>query len=309
MIVRRRTHALLRPGVALPFLIVALIWGSTWFVIRDQLAAAPPSWSVAYRFGIATICMFALAARQRRGFTMTVGGHLVAFGIGIFQFFLNFNFVYRAELHITSGIVAVLFALLMVPNALLGRVFLGIEITGRFLVGTIIALAGIVLLLMHESLSAPVGGQVELGIALAALGLFSASIANVMQGSRTAMGRPLMLLLAWAMLWGTLFDVTFAWAVAGPPVFPSEPRYWFGVAFLAVLGSVVAFPLYFKLIRELGPGRAAYNGVLVPVIAMALSTLFEGYEWGQLAVGGAALALIGLVIALRGRNIGKPELD
>jgi drug/metabolite transporter (DMT)-like permease len=307
--VQRRTHALLRPGVAIPFLIVALIWGSTWFVIRDQLAAAPPSWSVAYRFGIATIFMFALAARQRRGFTMTVGGHLVAFGIGIFQFFLNFNFVYRAELHITSGIVAVLFALLMVPNALLGRIFLGIEITGRFLVGTIIALAGIVLLLMHESLSAPVSGQVGLGITLAALGLFSASIANVMQGSRTAMGRPLILLLAWAMLWGTLFDVTFAWAVAGPPVFPAEPRYWLGVGFLAVLGSVVAFPLYFKLIRELGPGRAAYNGVLVPVIAMALSTLFEGYEWGQLAVGGAALALIGLVIALRGRTIGKPELD
>ena len=309
MISQRRKHALLRPGTAFPFILVALIWGSTWFVIQDQLAAAPPSWSVTYRFAIASICMFALASRLKRGFTMTIGGHLMAFGIGVFQFFLNFNFVYRAELHITSGIVAVLFALLIVPNALLGRIFLGVMITGRFVLGTVIALGGIILLLMHESLQAPLGGQVGLGITLAMLGIFSASIANIMQASRTARGRPLLLLLAWAMLWGTLFDATFAWAISGPPVVPTDLRYWSGVTFLAVLGSVVTFPLYFGLIRDLGPGRAAYNGVLVPVVAMALSTLFEDYRWSTLAVGGATLAMIGMLIALRGRQVGKPELD
>ena len=304
-----RRHALLRPEIALPFLLVALIWGSTWFVIKDQLATAPPSWSVAYRIAIATAAMFLLASRLRRGFRMTVGGHLMAFGIGFTQFFLNFNFVYRAELYITSGIVAVLFALLMVPNALFGRIFLGVEITGRFVVGTLIALAGIVLLLIHESLQAPLGGQVELGIILTACGILAASAANVMQASNTASKRPLTLLLAWAMLWGTLFDITFAFAVAGPPVFPAEPRYWAGVAYLALLGSVVTFPLYFGLIRDLGPGRAAYNGVLVPVVAMAISTLFEGYEWSELAIAGAALALVGMVVALRGRDLSKPRLE
>ena len=309
MISPRRRHALLRPQVAIPFLLVALIWGSTWFVIRDQLTAAPPSWSVAYRFAIATVAMFLLASRLKRGFRMTVGGHLMAFGIGFTQFFLNFNFVYRAELYITSGIVAVLFALLMVPNAVLGRIFLGVEITGRFILGTLIALAGIVLLLIHETLEAPLGGGVELGIILTACGILSASAANVMQASNTASKRPLTLLLAWAMLWGTLFDITFALAVAGPPVFPAEPRYWAGVAYLALLGSVVTFPLYFALIRDIGPGRAAYNGVLVPVVAMALSTLFEGYVWSELAVAGAALALFGMVVALRGRDLSKPRLE
>ncbi len=301
-------HALLRPGIAIPFLVVALIWGSTWFVIRDGLDAAPPSWSVAYRFAIATVAMFLLAARLRRGFSMTMGGHLMAFAIGISQFFLNFNFVYRAELYITSGIVAVLFALLMVPNAILARLFLNTAITWRFVLGTTIALVGIIMLLTHEFMAAPPGGQVELGILLTVGAILSASVANVMQASPTAQKRPLVLLLAWAMLWGTLFDVSFAFAVAGPPVFPADLQYWGGVGFLAIFGSVVTFPLYFGLIREIGAGRAAYSGVLVPVVAMTISTLFEAYRWSDLAIAGAVLAVLGLVVALRGRAKARPAL-
>jgi drug/metabolite transporter (DMT)-like permease len=113
----------------------------------------------------------------------------------------------------------------------------------------------------------------------------------------------MMVLLAWAMLWGTLADAAFAWATSGPPVFPSELRYWGGVLYLAIIGSVVTFPLYYGLIRDLGPGRAAYNSVVVPVVAMALSTLFEDYRWSLLAAAGGALALAGMFVALRARNI------
>lgn len=297
-----RRHALLRPGILLPFLLVALIWGSTWFVIKDQLAAAPPSWSVTYRFAIACLGMFVLAWFGGRGFRMTFGGHVLAVAIGLTQFFLNFNLVYQAELHLTSGIVAVLFALLMLPNALLGAIFLGQRITPRFLIGTLVALAGIALLLVHEANGAPPTGRVGLGIGLTVLGILSASTANVLQASETARKRPLLVLLAWSMLWGTLADAALAWAVAGPPVFPGSLRYWGGVAYLAIIGSVVTFPLYFALIRDLGPGRAAYNGVLVPVIAMGISTLLEDYRWSGLAIGGGALALLGMIVALRGRS-------
>jgi drug/metabolite transporter (DMT)-like permease len=298
-----KPHALLRPGIAIPFLLVAVIWGSTWLVIKDQLAAAPPSWSVTYRFGIACVGMFILAAvTHKRGFTMTLGGHVVAVAIGLTQFFLNFNFVYRAELYLTSGIVAVLFGLLMVPNAIFGRVFLRVPITPRFIAGSLIGLCGIGLLLLHESRTAPASAQVALGVTLTALGILSASASNVLQASETARKRPLFLLLAWAMLWGTVADAVFAWSVAGPPVFPADLRYWAGVSYLAIVGSVVAFPLYFGLIRELGPGRAAYNGVVVPVVAMALSTVFEDYRWSALAAAGGVLAMLGMVLALRAKN-------
>ena len=297
-----RRHALLRPEIALPFLLVALIWGSTWFVIKDQLAAAPPSWSVAYRFGIAAVGMFGLAAFSRRGLGLTLEGHILAVAIGLTQFCLNFNLVYQAELYLTSGIVAVLFGLLMLPNALLGRVFLGQSITPRFLIGSLIGLGGIAMLLVHEANEAPPTGMVGLGTLLTAIAILSASAANVMQAGEAARRVPLLTLLAWAMLWGTLADGALAWAVAGPPVFPDSLRYWSGVGYLALIGSVVTFPLYFRLIRDLGPGRAAYNGVLVPVVAMGISTLLEGYRWSGLAFAGGALALVGMVVALRGRN-------
>jgi drug/metabolite transporter (DMT)-like permease len=109
-------------------------------------------------------------------------------------------------------------------------------------------------------------------------------------------------LLAWAMLFGAGVDALLSWALYGPPQF--EPRWGYvaGIAYLAILGSVVTFPLYFNLVRALGPGRAAYNSVLVPIIAMLLSTLFEGYRWSTLAIAGSVVALIGLVIALRARS-------
>jgi drug/metabolite transporter (DMT)-like permease len=242
------------------------------------------------------------AMTHRRGFTMTFGGHVVALAVGLALFFINFNFVYRAELYLTSGIVAVLFGLLMVPNAIFGRVFLGVPITPRFLAGSLIGLAGIALLLLHESRVASLDGRVGLGVTLTVLGILAASTANVLQASETARKRPLLLLLAWAMLWGALAGVLFAWLIAGPPVFPAELRYWAGVSYLALVGSVIAFPLYFRLIRELGPGRAAYNGVLVPVVAMAFSTVFEGYRWSGLAIAGGVLALLGMVLALRAKN-------
>ena len=102
-------HALLRAEIALPFLLVALIWGSTWYAIKDQLADAPPVWSVTYRFAIASAGMFALAAWGRRGFGLTRAGHWLALAVGFTQFFLNYNLVYEAEIHLTSGVVAVPF--------------------------------------------------------------------------------------------------------------------------------------------------------------------------------------------------------
>jgi drug/metabolite transporter (DMT)-like permease len=291
-----------RIGMWLRFLLVALIWGSTWLVIKDQVGSVPPSWSVTWRFALAAAGMAALALVRRERLVLDRTGHLFAMAIGLTQFCMNFNLVYRAEQHLTSGIVAVLFALLMLPNALLGRLFLGSSVTPRFMAGTGIALAGIALMLVHEARLADLGGTVWLGVGLTCMALLSASCANVMQAAPGARGQPMVVLLAFAMGWGALFDAALAWITSGPPVLPLDARYLGGVAYLALVGSVVTFPLYFQLIREIGPGRAAYNGVMVPVVAMILSTVFEGYRWSWLAAAGAGLALLGLVVALRARN-------
>ncbi|MGN6500330.1 MAG: DMT family transporter [Tsuneonella sp.] len=300
-------HALTKPRIALPFLLVTLIWGSTWLVIKDQIGMAPASWSVSYRFAVAAAGMALLALVRGDGLRLDRGGHALALMLGVAQFSLIFNFVYRAEHHLTSGIVAVLFGLLMLPNALFGRIFLGTPITRGFVVGTAIGLVGIALMLLHEARIAPLGGQVPLGIALTIGGILSASSANVLQATERARRQPMTTLLAWAMLWGTLLDVAIAWATTGAPVLPASARFWAGVSYLGIVGSVVTFPIYFMLVRELGPGRAAYNGVAVPVVAMLLSTVFEDYRWSLLAAAGAVLGLAGMAVALRARNPVTPQ--
>ncbi len=296
-------HALLRPRIALPFVFVALIWGSTWYVITGQIAEIPPSWSIAYRFAMATPAMFLVALILRQNLRLGRAGHLLALFIGLTQFCGNFNFVYRAEQHLTSGIVAVMFGMLMVPNALFAQALLGQRVTPRFLLGSCVAIAGIALLLVHEAQSARLGGAVALGVILTVGGILSASIANVVQANDTGRALPMVSLLAFAMLYGTLIDIALAWVTSGPPVFPASPRFWAGTAWLAFAGSVVTFPLYYGIVRAIGPGRAAYNGVLVIVVAMLISTFVEGYEWSLLAAAGAVLGVAGMILALRARAV------
>ena len=282
---------------------MTLIWGSTWFVIRDQLGVVPPNWSVTYRFTVAAVAMAVFALVKRESFRLDARGWAFAGAVGLFQFCGNFNLVYRAEGFITSGLVAVLFATLLIPNSLLARLILGQRLGRQLLVGSGIALAGIALLLLHEARAGSRGiGALATGIGFTAAGILSASVANVLQATETAKRYPMFATLAVAMGVGTLIDGVLAWAIAGPPVVEWRAGYWLGVVYLALFATVLAFPLYYRVLRVIGPAKAAYSSVIVPVIAMALSTLFEGYRWTPLAGGGAALAAVGLAVALTARR-------
>ena len=292
-----------RLAVLIPFGIVTLIWSSTWLVIRDQVSSVPPSWSVCYRFLVAGLGMTVLALVRREKLALDARGWGFAALIAVAQFCLNFNFVYRAEEHITSGIVAVVFALLLVPNAFFARVFLGQRMGRQLLLGSAVAMAGIALLFLHEARLSPQGpAEALLGVGLTLAAILSASAANILQATDTAKRYPMIPTLAAAMLLGAGIDAIIALILSGPPVIEWRPAYIGGVFYLGLLGSTVTFPLYFRVVRTIGPAKAAYSGVIIPVIAMLLSTLFEGYRWTGLAVAGAALAGAGLIIALRARR-------
>ena len=284
-----------------PFVLVTLIWSSTWLVIKDQIGLGTAGWSITLRFAIATVGMFVLCAVRGDGWRLNKGWLPVLALVGLCQFVGNFQFVYRAELYLTSGIVAVFFALLLVPNAILSRFVLGQRSSPRFIVGSAIAIAGILLLFAHEYRSAGLSSGVVTGIVLATLAMLSASVANITQATPAAHRQPFIPLLAWAMALGTVVDAALALALEGWPVWPDGWRYYAGVGYLAIVGSVATFPLYFGLVRTMGAGQAAYVGVAVPPIAMLLSTAFEGYRWSAMAAGGVVLAMIGLIIAIRTR--------
>lgn len=296
---------MLSPRVIVPFVLTGTIWGSTWFVITGQIDGVPAAWSVFYRFALATPALFLVAFLMKRRLGLTRPEHALAVLVGLFQFSGNFLFVYHAELYVTSGIVALMFGLMMVPNAMLGRLFLGERVPTGFMLGSLVAIVGVSFLLFHEWNANPdagvIGGNVELGIVLAMLGILSASVANVIQANPTGRAVPMVSLLAWAMLYGTIFDLGFAWITAGPPPVPTETSYWAGIVYLAFIGSVITFPLHYNLVREIGAGKTAYNAILTISVAMGVSTVFEGYGWTWFTIGGMALAVLGMVIALRSK--------
>ena len=293
---------LLSPRVLFPFALVTMIWGSTWIVITGQLGVVPPSWSVTYRFTVAAAAMFVFAVLRREKLVPDARALGFAALLGIAQFTFNFNFVYRAEQHITSGLVAVLFALLIVPNTLFGRAFLKTPLERRFLAGAGIAIVGVAMMIVHEYRAAALGpAAVVTGTAFTLAGVLSASIANVMQGTRFARAQSMTVMIAWAMLFGALADGAYAWITTGPPVIETRFVYLAGVLYLGVIASAVTFPLYFGVIRAVGPGQAAWSSVLIPIIAMGFSTVFEAYRWAPLSIIGGAVTLVGLVIAVAKR--------
>lgn len=290
-------------GVILPFITFTLIWGSTWIVIKDQLGVVPAPWSIAYRFLIAAAAM-ALWARLKHGsLALPRDVWPIALGMGVLQFSLNFNGVYAAEHFITSGLVATLFGLLLIPNSLIGWAMLGLKPTRPFVIGSAIAVAGMACLFAVEFRKAEVDDAGLLtGIAWTLIAVVAAAFANNIGATERAHKVPLLNLLAWAMGIGAVVNTAVALVLAGPPVIDPRPGYWIGLVYLALFASVLCFALYLPVVRKIGPGKAAYSSALVPIVAMALSTLFEGYRWSPLAALGAALAIGGMVVALTARR-------
>ncbi|PZT87335.1 MAG: EamA family transporter [Citromicrobium sp.] len=301
-------ESLLTPRNLAAFLLVSLIWGGTWLVIRDQISTVSASWSITWRFVVAAAGMFVLAKLRGEPLGLPREGWRWALALGLFQFCLNFSFVYNAEKFITSGLVAVMFALLVVPNAVLGKLVLGQAIRREFVLGSSIAAIGVAMLFAQEWRASPATlTEVLLGAALTVGGILSASAANIVQAMEGAKRQPLLTLLAWSMLVGVFLNAGYALATEGPPQFDTRPAYGLGILYLGLLGSVVTFPLYYGLVRKVGAGTAAYSSVIVPIVAMILSTLFEGFVWGPLPGAGAGITLIGMVVALRGRSSPLPR--
>nr|NUR36931.1 EamA family transporter [Sphingomonas sp.] len=297
-------------SVTIPFIIFTAIWGSTWIVIRTQLGVVPPQWSVTYRFTIAAIAMSAVAMWKGESLTLGRKGIIAALFLGFTQFCVNFNAVYLAERHITSGVVATVFALLLIPASLMGWAFLGHKPSRRFAWSSLVAVSGIALLFAHEIREHPADvKQIAAGVGITLVGLIGAAVANVAQARHEIRRFPLFSMLAWSMAAGALIDGLIAWAMTGAPVFDPRPAYWLGVMYLALFASVLTFSLYYPVVRRIGPAKAAYSSVLVPIIAMAFSTWLENYRWTGLTIAGALLALGGMAAALRRDRSGVPAPD
>lgn len=278
-----------------------LIWASTWHVILYQLESGVPVFnSVAWRFGLAALGLAALARWQGQSLRgLPWSAHALMLATGIVQYSGNYLSVYQAERHIPSGLVAVLFCLMVYGNALSGRLFFGQPVTRRFLAAASGGVLGVALIFWPEIAATGERPTALLGLGLGLFAVLVACIGNVLTLTLTRRGLPLVPVLAWSMGYGAVFLVGLSLASGEGLHFDLRPAYVLSLLYLAAAGSVIAFVLYFRLAQARGPAHAALTGVIIPVIALVISAVFEGWQVTPLAVGGMALCLASLWVATR----------
>ena len=285
-------------GVVGLFLTATAVWGSTWLAIKYQLGVVAPEWSVAYRFALAAALLALWCVMTGRSLRFSARNHLFLAALGVTLFGLNYICVYWAERYVPSGLVAVVFSTIVFMNPIGMRFSFGTPLSARMLFAATLGVAGIALLFLPELTAARSGGAAGLGVAFALIGTVVATIGNLVAIRNHDAGIPTFPGTAWGMAYGALTAAIAAIVQGAPAALDTSLAYLVSLAYLSVFGSIVAFGAYLTLLKRVGGGPSAFVGVSTPVIALVLSTLFEGYRWTWIAVLGVVLAVIGNCIAL-----------
>lgn len=279
------------------YLASVLIWGSTWIAITFQYGQVAPEVSVAYRFALAALLLagWCLAKGRSLRFTRKEHGWLAL--QGALMFGVNYVCVYLAEQRIPSGLMAVIFSLLAILNIFGARIFFATPIALRTMIGAAIGVAGVGLICLPGA-SLALGGGMRAGLIFALCGTVASSLSNLVSQGNQKRGIPVMQGNAVGMLYGAAFVALYCWLAGRPFTFDLSLRYVGSLAFLALFGSVLAFGAYLTLVGRIGAGRAGYAMVAIPVVALLLSTCFEGLRWHWWLAVGAALCLGGNLLVL-----------
>ena len=281
---------------------VVLIWGSTWAAIPFQLGTVAEEVSVGYRFGVAALALYAFAFARRRPLRLPAAAFPLVFLQGALLFCINYFFVYYGTAHLTSGVVAVLFSSILILNAIFERLFFNRMIDARFWLAAAIGIGGIALIFSTEISELSFDDRSVHGGMLVLCGTLIASLGNMAAVANTKRGLPVVAVNAHAMAFAAALALLIALLLGKPLNFSPRADYVLSLLYLAVFGSAVAFGCYLALLRLVGAARAAYSSVLFPVVALLISTAFEGYRWTIPAVIGMLLTFAGNWLILSRRK-------
>lgn len=282
------------------YALTVLLWGTSWLAVKFQLGVVMPEVSLVYRFALAGAIMLALCLIGRRRMRFSRTDHLFFTLQGTCLFSTNYFFVYLGTQHLTTGLVAVVFSLVVVFNIMGSRILFGTPFRLAVVAGAALGLAGIALVFWPElkafdpSRQSTIGAlQALVGTAIAALGMLT----SAWNQQRRAL--PVLQSNAYGMLYGTILLTALTFARGSPFAFDPTFAYTASLLYLSVFATVLAFWSYLTLVGRIGAERAAYATVLFPIIALALSTWVEGFVWTATAALGIALVLAGNVLILR----------
>lgn len=281
------------------FFLCVVIWGSTWIAIKFQLGTVAPEVSLLYRFVMAAAMLFAYCGWRKLPMKFTPAQHALMAAQGSLMFGISYIFVYHAEMYVVSGLVAVGYSASPLLNMVVVRLFYGTPINPRVTLGALLGIVGIVIIFWPEFASLRADGNVALGAALTAVAVIVSAVASGLVTRNSHHGLPVWQTMTWGMFYGALALLLISLVMGRSFSLPLTLPYLASLVYLAIFGSVVAFACYYTLLHRIGAGRAGYIGVMVPVIALFISALFEGFRWQLATWLGIALSFVGNVIVLR----------
>ena len=281
------------------FTIPALIWGSTWYAIKFQLGIVDPLLSVSFRFLLAGLLLitFCLATGKRMQFSRKEHALMALLGLSLFGF--NYWFVYEVETMLTSGVVAVIFSLIIFFNIFFNAVLLKGSIKKDVVIAAILGVSGTGILFMNELASFDTEGKNIVVFLLCMGGIVSASLGNILSAYKQRKNIPILQANGFAMLYGGLAMFVLVLILGKPLTFDFSISYTVSLFYLAIFGSIIAFSTYLKLLGEIGPDRAVYIALITPAIALLISSVFEGYNWNFSAFAGIILLFSGNILVLQ----------
>lgn len=281
------------------FLIPALIWGSTFFVIKFQLGTVDPTWSVSYRFMLAGVILLVYSKLKKLNLKFTVKQHLHILVQGVLLFGLNYWFVYIAEQELVSAMVAITFSCIIFLNILFGKLFMQKVAEKKVYLGALLGISGTVLLFRQELLGIGLDDLPVFHLVICFSSVVIASLGNIKSAHNQSVGLPVMQTNAFGMLYGGITIGLIALFTGVELSFDLNFSYMSSLLYLALFGSIFAFGGYLTLIGKVGADKAAYVLIVIPVIAVALSSIFEDFQFGWQVIVGMILILGGNIVVLK----------
>jgi drug/metabolite transporter (DMT)-like permease len=285
------------------FLVPSLIWGSTWLAIKYQLGVVDPLVSVFYRFLLAAIILLTYCRLVGMNLKYSAKQHFFMALLGLLLFGINYWLVYLAEIHLKSGLVAVVFSTIIFFNIFNGALFLKSKIRLNVLFNSLLGFIGIALVFKNELIGFTFSSEESSSLLLAGISVLTASFGNITSAYNQKNKLPVIQTNAFGMLYGSLLMLLLALITGKSFTFDFSLPYIGSLMYLAIFGSVIAFGSYLTLLGKIGADKSAYVTLVFPIIALILSTIFEDYRWNTLAFIGVLLITIGNFMILKRKPV------
>ena len=284
------------------YALLCLIWGSTWLAIKVGLGGVPPFLAAGLRFLLATAIVGTVLAARRKRIVLTRDDRICVLSLGVLVFWLDYAAVYWAEQYISSGLTAVLFSTMPLMTALLSAYWSRTEtLNGRKVAGIVVGMIGTALLFWPQE---RLGMLQALGMLGALAGSLCASINLVTMKKHGRQSNPFVLNFL-GMGLGTLCLLVMSAATESWTRVTWNATNVLAVLYLSVFGSVVAFSVYYYLIKRLDATAVSLTTLVIPIVALALGRAFLGETVTTVAVVGIVTILGGVAVAIVPAGLGR----